>query len=220
MVSSNNSSVSNKVIAIQNALIKLANLSFKTQEISKTLKLNIPADEPGKISLTNLLALTKLSFPNNNSTSSTSHAFSPYDEEKIKDILGNINISIANKMPVELNKEEIAFLTNYVLIQEDEFNNLDTMKQKVEYYLEFIKKLKINNFKTNSEYKFDSAEASKDILSYADLGYFSSLINEESTIADKPLLSKLHSVLAKYLGSMIGKGDGPIIDKTLNLYSM
>lgn len=219
MVSSNNGSVSNKVIAIQNALIKLANLSFKTQEISKTLKLNIPADEPGKISLTNLLALTKLSFPNNN-TSSTSHAFSPYDEEKIKDILGNINISIANKMPVELNKEEIAFLTNYVLIQEDEFNNLDTMKQKVEYYLEFIKKLKINNFKTNSEYKFDSAEASKDILSYADLGYFSSLINEESTIADKPLLSKLHSVLAKYLGSMIGKGDGPIIDKTLNLYSM
>lgn len=83
MVNSNNNSVSNKVIAIQNALIKLANLSFKTQEISKTLKLNIPADEPGKISLTNLLALTKLSFPNN-STSSTSHAFSPYDEEKNK----------------------------------------------------------------------------------------------------------------------------------------
>lgn len=46
-------------------------------------------------------------------------------------------------MPVELNKEEIAFLTNYVLIQEDEFNNLDTMKQKVEYYLEFIKNLKL-----------------------------------------------------------------------------
>ncbi len=72
----------------------------------------------------------------------------------------------------------------------------------------------------NWDYKFNSDDANKEIKSYADLAYHSALVNNKPNVPDAKLLETMHSFLAKYLSSLMGKGQSSIIKHTLALYSM
>ena len=225
MVSNDDENVNGKIKAFQDAIIKMLNLSNETEELIKQIKLRIPKKSNSKISIYDILTLLKFAIPgeNKNSISIDKNKIDAYDQIKINNILAKINSAIINKTKVDLTTYELEFLQKYALVNSEELSDLEKLKFKLESYNSFINNLMLKNHlppNGNWDYKFNSDDVNKEIKSYADLAYRSALVNNKSNVPDAKLLETMHSFLAKYLSSLMGKGQGSIIKHTLALYSM
>ncbi|ENY69164.1 ABC transporter permease protein [Metamycoplasma auris 15026] len=198
----NNTVSYGKINQIQNAIIKILNLSNKTEKPGGDfLNIAIPSKEDGKISILDLAILPKLALPapiEKNTVSSNAVSLNSLNLNDIQRVLGKVENAIKTKTLLQLNKNELAFLRNDVLVAEVELNNLDLIKTKLSNYYQFIKKIHPQSLKpTNGNYDFKTSTTNK-IESYGDLAYWSAMIDESLKNKDLPILKKLHSLITQY----------------------
>ncbi|BAP39512.1 ABC transporter permease [Metamycoplasma canadense] len=227
--STNNENISfNKINQIQNALIKIFNLSSKTSSVSDELNISLPTREENKISLLDLAILPKLAFPQVLSDVKIPSPFNipinKYDLVDVRKIISKVENAIEKNELIKLTKSEFEFVKNEALINEIELNNLNLLKTKLLFYYSFISKLKLQNLKPqNRDLDFVSDGIKFNPISYGDLAYLSALINEDNPNKKNEIeiLKTIHSLLYKNLGSVFtGNKEEMLIKNQFVLYSL
>ncbi|AZG68660.1 ABC transporter permease [Mycoplasma struthionis] len=220
---------SGKISQIQAAIIKMFNLSNKTDIASKTLNLAIPAADENKLSLLDIPTLLKLNFPVNETEikneNNAPQAINEFSIDDVNKILFKVQKAIENKTLINLTLDEYKFLENKVLVTKQDLQNLEIIKQKIEAYKSYIQKLLyVNYLNKNQNYNFseDNAENIK-AASYGDLAYRSAIFNDNAPghENDSQILKTLHSVLANsFVSSMLGKDPANLIRQSLGVFSL
>ncbi|PZV99966.1 ABC transporter permease [Metamycoplasma auris] len=208
----NNNVSYGKINQIQNAIIKILNLSNKTQKLGgELLNIAIPSAEDGKISILDLSIIPKLAFPaqiTKNKVRSTAVSINALNLNDIQRVIGKIDSAIKSKSLLKLSQNELNFIRNEALVQEVELNNLELIKTKLTNYYEFIKKIHPKNLKpVDGNYDFKIDGDNKKIETYGDLAYWSAMIDEKSENKDLPILKKLHNLIVQYAINPIFLGD-------------
>ncbi|AWX42978.1 Uncharacterized ABC transporter permease MG468 homolog [Metamycoplasma cloacale] len=223
--------VTGKISSVQQAIIKMFNLSNKTEKILGPLNVLIPGKDEEKLSAFDLFTISKL-IPNfNNNTDvkfdTTNPPVEPYDLISIDKLINKLELAKKNNVRINITKNEWDFLQNYVLITDNDFKDIDKMLEKIHSYRMLIDKLSLKNYgplATNGNWKYDFKDfVNKEVLSYGDLAYRSALINPEDPLHrdDNEILNVLYSFLSKELVSrMLSEGQGAFIKHELNLYSL
>ncbi|MCV3733913.1 ABC transporter permease [Mycoplasma enhydrae] len=219
---------SGKINQIQNALIKLLNLSDKTSNIISELNISIPSADPGKISLLDLGILPKLAFPQINNNSKPDPFNKPINRFNLLDVeklIIKVDNAIKQNQQIQLTSSEYDFIKNQALINEIELNDLALLKNKLIKYHQYIQKLQLKSFK-KSDNKYDfNVDSTKDLNpnSYGDLAYLSALIDESSQdhAANIKIYKTIHTLLAQNFASLfMTNGQYDIINNHFVLYNL
>ncbi|TPR54679.1 ABC transporter permease [Metamycoplasma neophronis] len=218
-----------KIAQIQDAIIKIFNLSGKTDKVVKELNIAIPASDDKKISMLDLQTLMLLGFPtsvaNVEAPNATNLPVDQYNLDDINKIIIKINKSLESGSALKLTENEFKFLKNSVLATNFDISDLQKLKDITIKYRDLISKLFIKNYMPeNGVYDFSNQNLlNKEVATYGDLAYRSALINPNDPLHenDKEILQTLHSVLAKnFVGGMLGQGQKGIIQNQLIMYSL
>ncbi|WP_412031743.1 ABC transporter permease [Metamycoplasma buccale] len=209
---------------IQNAIIKMLNLSNKTMG-STELGFSIPGADPNKLSLLDLGTIGKAIPPTQkNDEDSQNPSFNAFNINDINKVLTKINTAINTNTKFEPTENELNFLKNSVLVNETELSNLKIIKTKLMAYLELIQKLKLENYgpdrtKITWNWKFDD-DPNKQVKTYGDLAYRSALINKNANLAKQSTLTTLYKImLDKFLSNMLGSNQESLIKNELSLFA-
>lgn len=219
---------SSKIIQIQNALIKIFNLSNKTNNFVKELNISIPDKEDGKISLLDLAVLSKLAFPNDSSVASVPSVYNvvinKYDLTDINKVITKVDKAITSNSLLKLTKNEFNFIKNEVLINDIELNNLTLLKNKLLAYYLFVEKLKLKSLKPKDDnYNFILEDNQVAPETYGDLAYLSATIDSTNPEKEEDIeiLKTLHNLLVKYFASIfLGEKENSIIKNNFVLHSL
>lgn len=219
-----NTNINGKVYALQDAIIKILNLSNEVEHsaIFDKLKLNMPKKSDSKISIFDILNLTKFdlfsnlnSSPNQNKVDEST--INPFDLSKIKNILAKVESAIENNKKVSLTEMELKFLKDNVMVQEDELSTLSKIKEKLQNYITLVSKL--------YQSKTDGYNLDDDInvQTYGDLAFKSMQFDKNTTIQNKALLETLHSTIGNLLKNtlkLMSGNDARFANNAMNLFSI
>ncbi|AXE60513.1 ABC transporter permease [[Mycoplasma] phocae] len=210
-----------KINQIQQAIIKILNLSSKTKKISQIIDIVIPDSDPDKISVFDLLNIQKFTFPeaNTNNISNNASEVDPYEISFVDRIISKTKNAIKNKSLISLTSGEYKFIVDYVLANNFELRDPNKILEKLEVYRSLLTRIHIKNYKSNGVYSFSSGD--KDVASYGDLAYRSAIFNDNPEVKSKhhSILKLAHSTLENLFVSKIIKNDNDIIKNEFVLYS-
>ncbi|MBU4691146.1 ABC transporter permease [Mycoplasma zalophi] len=216
----NNHNILGKVKTIQEAIKLLANLSSATQNAAG---LHIPTSDNKKISFDDLGSLGLIRFPSPEDKIATNNYIGQYDANKIFALKQKIDTAIAsNKNLLKFSIEESSFLTDIILVNNAEFQDLEKISTKLNNYLNLISKLLIKNYQNNiNPYNLNFEEdATVPIATYGDLAYRSALFNKNTKNTDSnEVLHFLYNQIKPILSGFLTKDANGFIGQELNLYS-
>ncbi|WP_373597991.1 FtsX-like permease family protein [Metamycoplasma equirhinis] len=210
-----------KINQIQNAFIKMFNLSKATSKIIPGLNIAIPWKDDNKISIFDLLGLTGFSLPKiqKKDNLKTNVSIDPYNIDDINILLKKTQNAITAKQNISLTSNEYDFVKNYVLADNFDFNDLNKLKSKLLQYKEYVEKLIIKKYASESgNYNFANNYVMPE--TYGDLAYSSALFNPTNETKNKDLLKLLHAGMGNVLAGAMLKSNNDIIRNELVLYSL
>ncbi|MGC7164977.1 ABC transporter permease [Metamycoplasma hominis] len=215
---------SGKISQIQESVIQMFNFSNKTKRILGKLNITIPDYDNNKITLFDLINMSKFSFPQSQKQTNvlTNIPINPFDVDDIKKILLKAKDAKINNKKLKLTQNEFDVLKNNVLVTKDEFNDLDLIISKLTKYHEYIDKL----VTSNSLYKqsgINSAVELNDLKSYLDVAYYSASFNNVAPehAKDLEILKTIHSLIKDNLAKLMLNNDPQnVASNVLSLYSL
>ncbi|VEU78584.1 Uncharacterized ABC transporter permease MG468 homolog [Metamycoplasma arthritidis] len=224
IVTGGDSEISGKIQNIQNALIKLFNLSSKTQSYEVLGKnFIVPGVDNKKISLTDLQALANIFSSTNspqNKGTSTSDSQGGIDFDRLRD---KINDAIASKTDFIPTTQELKFLREKALVTDRDLADLNKVKEKFESYLRLYGKLSLDNYgpdRSQSKWNWSfNDNANKEVKSYGDLAYRSALLKSDQN--NGGIIPAIRSILAQqFVSSMLGSGQSTAVQNALQFYAI
>ncbi|TPE57449.1 ABC transporter permease [[Mycoplasma] falconis] len=210
-----------KVSQIQDAIITLFNLSSKTEKINKDWTLAYPAKDNQKISIWDLTSLSNLTASSNDNK--YKYSFDKYNIEDIDKLSLKIKNVLKNNDQPKLTLDEYNFLTNDLIIDAHELDDLANVLVKIAKYREIITLLKPNGFYNKQDkYDFNETLNIKDINSYWDLAYYSASFDANSSKHkdDIEVLKSIHNVLAPNVAQLLGVNGSNLTQNVLSLYAI
>ncbi|MBN0970606.1 FtsX-like permease family protein [Mycoplasma phocoeninasale] len=210
-----------KINQIQQAIIKILNLSSKTRKIVSPVDIVIPDNDPDKISIFDLLGIQNFNFPDANSNNIPNVALEvdPYNTLFVDRIISKTKNAIRNKTLISLTSGEYKFIVDYVLANNFDLRDPNKILEKLEIYRALLQKIQIKNYKSNGSYSFSNGE--KAVASYGDLAFRSAVFNDNPTVRSKnhSLLKIAHSALENFFVSKMIRNDNDVIKNEFVLYS-